>query len=333
MANTIYDVAKLAGVSIATVSRVINNTGNVLPKTEEKVKRAMTQLEFNPNSLAQSFAKKKNKTLGLYISMGDKVLMDELGESIYFTELLRGINSIVQKLGYSLLILNSQEKFENIIAEFLEQKRIDGLIIGMEPRDTKFFRKLISSEKPIVYIGKLDNFNKGLHVYGQYSQYIHNAIEYLEKENHEHIACVSLKTQKEQERLFKDKTNLKIDYHYINIEFEQVKQKIRHSFSRENRPTALYYENLTNIQPIISILNELNLSVPDDVSIISVEHKLGLGTNYFPMLTNIYVPVYEMGKKAAEILTSYVEGEIENYNQQFNIKSSIIKRDSVAKRI
>lgn len=329
MIITIYDVAKHAGVSIATVSRVINNTGNVRAKTEEKVRRAMEELNFTPNSLAQSFAKMKSNTIGLITASGPTFSdsEDSVG-TVYFTELFRGINRVLQKKGYSLLIINAHEHLEQIINGFLDQKRIDGLIIGSKPNNTDTFRKVIENKKPIVYIGQIDEFNKGLHVYAQHSQYLKKVFDYLRSKHHTHIAYYGTKSEQELKLIIQD-DHVKIHYIDPYQNPEALHQRFRQCFSDKQRPTALFKQSTEGIQPVISILNELGLSVPDDVSIICTEHIKGQGENYFPSITNVYVPVYEMGKTAAKVLLDYIEGTLEDYDQQFNLESKLIERGSV----
>ena len=121
MIATIYDVAKLAGVSTATVSRVLNRTGKVAPKTEAIVKKAMEQLNFSPNSLAQNFAKMRSRTIGFIFP---NTINNDFGENFYFTEFFRGINKVLGQEEYSLLLINSKNNFVNIIHEFLDQRKI-----------------------------------------------------------------------------------------------------------------------------------------------------------------------------------------------------------------
>ncbi|GKX28104.1 LacI family transcriptional regulator [Vallitalea longa] len=330
MANTIYDVANLAGVSTATVSRVINKIGNVSPKTETKVKSAMEKLNFTPNSLAQSFATMKSKTIGFNISLTvSDEMRDYYIDSDYFTELFKGINRITQNTGYSILIINIKENLENIRSDFIDKKKIDGLIIGNQPEDTKIFRNIINAKLPVVYIGQLKKYNKGLHVYAQYSQYVKNVIEYLYNKNHRHIAYFGAKKEDEIKKLIKHNDDITLEYYNLLFNNKHLRETILELFNKKERPTALFYEELSGIQPVISILNELNIRVPEDISIVSVEHKKGLGNNFYPPITNVYVPVYEMGKRATKILIDYIEGNITEYNHQFDLESIIIERNSV----
>lgn len=330
---TIYDVAKLAGVSIATVSRVINKAGNVTPKTEAIVKKAMEQLNFSPNSLAQNFAKMKSRTIGLILpSSAAGKSLDSYLDSIYFTEIFRGINRILLSEEYSMLLINSKNNFQDIIQEFVDQRKIEGLIIGSNPYNVEGFREAILQKKPIVYIGHVEEFNLGLHVYAQYTQYIDKVLNYFVENGHQNIAYFGLTEHKAIiEGSLQKKKNILINYYNVPDTIEEMQERIRTLFCTKGRPTALFYESFEIIQPILSTLNEMNLKVPEDVSLISVEHKNGLGASYIPQITNVYVPAYEMGKVAARMLVDYLSGNIDEYDQQFNLESNIIERGSVIK--
>lgn len=333
MAVTIYDVAKLAEVSTATVSRIVNNTGNVSPKTKAKVKAAMKQLNFSPNSLAQSFAKMKSKTIGFLMPVSnDNKLSSNYIDTIYFSELFRGINHVLLSEEYSILLINTRKNFERIIQEFIEQKRIEGLIIGLNPSYLEGFKESILQKKSIVYIGQLEKFNLGLHVYAQYIQYIKKMFDYFVKNGHKNISFFGLQENISIIRKsLQNEKDIIINYYRLPDSIQGMQEQFKALFSTKDRPTAIFFETFDRIQPLLSILYELNLKVPQDVSLISVEHKEGLGVSYIPQITNVYVPAFEMGKVAAKVLLDYLKGNINEYNQQFNLESKIIERGSVRK--
>lgn len=329
MVATIYDVAKLAGVSTATVSRVINKTGKVTPKTEAIVKRAMEQLSFSPNSLAQNFAKMRSKTIGLIIP---NPANNNYINTIYFSEIFNGVNNVLGPEEYSMLLINSKSNFVNIINEFVDQRRIEGLVIGANPSRLEGFKEAIINKKPIVYIGQVEGFDQGLHIYAQYHQYANQTLKYFIENGHRNIAYFGINEGKEIiEELCRNRENVIISYYNISNTIEDLQARIRAVFSKRDRPTAIFYDLFDQIQPLLSILNEMNLKVPEDVSLISVEHRKGIGASYIPQITNVYVPAYEMGKEAAKVLLDYLNGNIKEYNQQFNLESRIIERDSVIK--
>jgi len=338
MSSTIYDVAKLAGVSTATVSRVINKTGNVRPRTEKKVHDAMDQLKFTPNALAQSFASNKSSTIGFITSLNrpprDFYTIDT-GPTTYQTELFKGINFLLEKEGLSLLIINSKDKLEDQISVMFNQRKIDGLIIGQLPSDTATFRSLIEAKLPIVYTGHIHNYNKGLHVYAEYNIYLNHVLEHFYNAGHHKVMFISIR---DSETLIREWEDMGYDYHhkmdvvFLKNPFDKSKlhKSIKDAFKESTIPTGVFSELLTDVQPIMSSLASLQLSIPQDVSLISVEHILGQGSQFYPSMTNIHVPVVEMGKSAVRLLLDYLNGIIlpENYDQEVLIHSPLIMRES-----
>lgn len=339
MSSTIYDVAKLAGVSTATVSRVINNMGNVNPSTIVKVETAMNALNFTPNSLAQSFSSNRSFTIGLVTSIAEERQTLNIEYSIrsnYYTELLSGINCALEKEGYSLLIINSLNNSEKSLTRLFNQKKIDGLIVSYIPEFSLSFGSLIEKKVPMCYIGHILQFNKGLHVYAQYYNYLNNILSHFKEQGHKRVLFICLRDPKilikEWESMnYKNHKELQIEFIKAIDNKSDLSKMIRERFLGPDIPTAVFSENLIDIQPIISSLNSLQLSVPDDVSLISVEHIKNAGNNYYPRITNVYVPVFEIGQQAAKLLLDYMTGKLENYDFQINLESCLIKRNSVKK--
>lgn len=339
MATTIYDVAKQAGVSTATVSRVINKLGNVKPETQAKVKQAMEQLNFTPNVLAQSFATNKSNIVGLVTTLeNERNLSSELGNDFYFTELFRGINNVLKRRNYDLLIINENPGNHQYYDGLIQNKRIDGLVVATQLHHTAQFKKMIKQKLPLAYIGKIPNFNQGLSVYARYYKYTDEIIGYLQAKGFDQVLFVSYRRQKDLEKMwqqlkFDNWQQVEISYldlyeTNVNDDFVAAIQRI---FQSPDFPRAIYTDELANVQIIISVLNNLNLRVPEDVSIVSVEHIHGLGNNYYPKITNVYVPVYDMGVAVANLLIDYIEQKQPEYNKQIILESMLIERDSVKK--
>jgi len=332
--NNIYDVAKLAEVSTATVSRVINNSGNVSPRTVERVKRAMGKLNYSPNALARGFASSKSKTIGLIMNLPLKdhhIEYIEQTAAFYFTELFRGVTSVIRSKGYYLMIINEDKNLDTLVQNLLDGKRMDGLIIGFMPENGEELKKAVFKKRPLAYIGNIQEYKRGLHVYAQYIEYLNDVFVYLKKRGHRHVAFLTNKV-----RSFLEAEWNKAAYKgYIGLELDYIKNEsgcmelIRDLFSKKDHPTALFIEDLTTIQQVLNILSDLNLKVPEDVSIVSVEYLEGMGEHYFPKITNIYVPVYDMGKAVVKLLLDFMDGVAESYDNQYNIQPQLIERDSV----
>src|SRR5699024_7793731 len=147
MKVTIYDVAKEANVSIATVSKVINNTGRISEKTRRKVKDVMIELNYRPNMLASALMGKQTKTIGL--------LIPDLANPL-FSELARSIEDRGQELDYNLVICNTDydsEKENNYLA-LLKQKRVDGFILASGFEHLDKVEQLMEEDIPVVIVAR-----------------------------------------------------------------------------------------------------------------------------------------------------------------------------------
>ena len=339
MAVTIYDVAKKAGVSTATVSRVINKLGNVKPVTEEKVREAMSALDFAPNTLAQNFATNRSKIIGLVTTLEKSQQTQEINHStnsFYFTELFRGINLVLQERGYDLLIINANEEVNGFWNTLIQKKRIDGLIVSMQINNTEAFSKVIREKLPLVYVGKLLGYDQGMHVYAQYYKYTDQILKYFYAKGHRKLLFISYREQDHMINMWKQAnvdTYKKMEMDYIELprdfSSDMIKGTIREIYSHEKVPTGIFIDELSGVQPIMSILNSLGYTVPEDVSMISVEHIKDFGNSYYPRVTNVHVPVYNMGKATANLILDYIEGKETAYNRQITLESELIQRDSV----
>lgn len=121
MTVTIYDVAREAGVSMATVSRVVNNNPNVKPQTRKKVYEAIERLGYRPNAVARGLASKKTTTVG--------VVIPDISNSI-FAEIARGIEDIANMYHYNIILCNADKRKEKEIRVIntLLEKQVDGLL-------------------------------------------------------------------------------------------------------------------------------------------------------------------------------------------------------------
>ena len=139
---TIQDVVKLSGVSVATVSRVLHDSPNVLPATREKVLAAIKELDYRPNRLAQQFRTQR--------TMNVLVLLPRLGDSFY-SEILRGIEAVAAEAGYHIFVANTNNsvELETYFFESLIQKQIDG-IINFSACLPKEYMEEIASQNPVV---------------------------------------------------------------------------------------------------------------------------------------------------------------------------------------
>ncbi len=339
MKVSIYDVASLAGVSISTVSRVLNKSGYVSSKTEQKVHDAVKKLNFIPSVTAQNLANNETKLIGVYFSSFPD--SREISSGTYFLEFIKGVNEVLIRYGYHLLLINEINESEQIMSNqsrpqyysFIKQKRIDGLILGSTLVHCSSFYELLNLKMPMVYIGEKLLNTTGLNVYAQYKQYTKDILEYFYNRNHRNITILSLEKDKigsviREFELEKENKELKVNYFYDNGSLDSYLTLLRKIFTKENRPTALLVQDLSKVQQTINLLNNMNLEVPGDVSIVTVEHKYQDGEQCFPAVTSVYVPAFQMGVEAASMLFEYLH-ESQDFCKEMIVDSKITERHSV----
>ncbi len=338
MKASIYDVANLAGVSISTVSRVLNKSGYVSSKTEKKVYDAVDKLNYIPNVVAQNLAKNETKLIGLYFP--PLLESKEILSSTYILEFIKGVNDVLIQWGYHLLLINEMHDREQILSNtcrpqyysFIKQNRIDGLILGSAPIACSSLLELLNLKLPMVYIGEKLFHNNGLNVYAQFKQYNKDVLDYFYRRGHRHIVVISLEERLDSViREFKEEKHnedLKIKHYLDPDNLESYIELLREIFTSEDKPSALVVHDLSKAQQTINYLNNIQLSVPEDISIITIEHKHQDAEKCFPSLTSVYVPAYQMGVEAANILFEYIQGS-QDYSKEIIVDSKIIERKSV----
>lgn len=333
MKVTIYDVAKEANVSIATVSKVINNTGRISEKTRRKVKDVMIELNYRPNMLASALMGKQTKTIGL--------LIPDLANP-FFSELARSIEDRGQELDYNLVICNTDydsEKENNYLA-LLKQKRVDGFILASGFEHLDKVEQLMEEDIPVVIVARdfptfsvnavaLDDFMGG-----------YLAAEYLVKLGHENIGVVARDLYSNRERLrgfnyVLEEKGLTIhhDFHYIK-EADHIKagRKMMTVYSKsEQRPTAIFACNDLLAAGVIQYAKEIGLKVPEDLSIIGFDNT-SIATIIEPGLTTIAQPIQGMGKEVMDLMISIIKGERDD-KSRITLLPSLVKRNSASKII
>jgi LacI family transcriptional regulator len=181
---TIKDVAKYAGVSVATVSHVVNNTRFVSEGTRKKVLAAMQELSYQPNAVARSLRRKESKIIGL-------VLPDNTNP--YFAEIAWSIEYASRNQGYSVILCNSDGDIhkESTYINVLIEKQVDGIILVAAGDSTANFLKLQERHIPTVMVDRntpsvnTDSVQIDNAIYGEI------ATTHLIKQGHRKIACIT----------------------------------------------------------------------------------------------------------------------------------------------
>ena len=318
MSASIHDVAKRAGVSIATVSRVINNSAGVKESKVAAVKEALEYFDYQPSQFGRGLVTGSSRLIGVYSPFVDGSMF----YNGYLLECLRGIDNVIRESPYSLLLLNESIAYEKSdkakpkFIEYVSQKRIDGLIVLSVPSDGRLegaLSAIMEENFPVGYIGKRFH-EKGVNVYASYEEYMMDAIRRLYEKGHRHIAFFPLQSRSNTNRKLKSKAETKFAGLKINItdttsdiEVEFLKDILTYMIEEEH-VTAMIGENLNLWVKVQSILSTMEKQLGKDISVISVEHVKNQGAQMLPKIDCYYVPALQIGETIARELLDQLEG-------------------------
>ncbi|WP_416307925.1 LacI family DNA-binding transcriptional regulator [Neptunicella sp. SCSIO 80796] len=328
---TIYQVSELAGVSLATVSRVINGVTPVSEKTREKVLEAMDKLNYRPNSIAQSLASNKTDTIGYVVP--------ELHGS-FFGSMMSGSDKVLRSSGKHMFIApgHSNEKDEKEAIEILIGRRCDALILHLEAISDDYLIELAKENIPFVVV------NRYIEAISEHCISMDNklggylATQALVKQGHNQVAYIagSLWKADARERLEGHKQALR----EAGIDFDETlmyegdfqghagEEGIKALFSQGKQFTAVACANDEMASGAINAIREQDLLIPEDISVVgfdNVEYS-----NYLtPKLTTIHYPMEDIGKMAASWILNKVYG---NRTMELThiVLPKLIERHSVA---
>lgn len=313
MTVTIYDVAREANVSMATVSRVVNGNQNVKPATRKKVLKVIEELGYRPNAVARGLASKKTTTVG--------VIIPDISNSMY-AELARGIEDIATMYRYNIILSNSDQN-QNKELQLLETmlgKQVDGIVFMSDVISTELLYEMERSPTPIVLAGSIDETNAVASVNIDYYGAAYEAVKKLIDNGHKKIAFVSGPLSSKINKDYKLKAYTEalldagIDYDEklvveCNNSYDEGMEAV--SVLQPYEPTAYFVSNDEMSIGVIHALEESGKKVPEDVEIISYENSK-LARMARPMLTSIAFPLYDIGAVSMRLLTKYMnEEEIE----------------------
>ncbi|MGN1402634.1 MAG: catabolite control protein A [Bacillus sp. (in: firmicutes)] len=308
---TIYDVAREANVSMATVSRVVNGNPNVKPTTRKKVMEVIDRLGYRPNAVARGLASKKTTTVGLIIP--------DIS-NIFFAELARGIEDIATMYKYNIILSNSDENRDKELhlLNTMLGKQVDGLIfMGADITDSHI-QEFKKSPVPVVLAGSLEETGEIPSVNINYEDAAYDSTVRFIEAGHKKIALVIgnfaepinkkkitgyKKALAEHGIDFDEELVVEGDYSY-----DSGLEAIRKLNESAKLPTAILVGSDEAAVGVVHASQDAGYRVPDDVEVISFDNtKLTLMVR--PQLTTIVQPLYDIGAVAMRLLTKLMNKE------------------------
>lgn len=328
---TIKDVAAHAGVSVATVSAVINNNKYVSPDLMQRVQESIAALSYERNSLAQGLKKQTSQTIGLIIS--------DITNP-YFTSVVRGVEDVANAHGYSLILGNTDEnpKKEMNYIRLLESKRVDGLIMARPaPGNDAYLRSWPTNRLPLVSIGYLPKDESIDAVLIDNVGGARQAVEHLITLGHRRIGIVTglPGITATEERLVGYQQalgahGLPLDPALIaegNLRIDGGERAALQLLNQSTaRPTALFVTNGLMVIGALRAIDRVEMRCPEDIALVGFD-DFEWAAVMRPRLTTVRQPTYEIGQKAAQILFDRLE-ERDATPQVIRIEPQLIIRES-----
>jgi len=328
--TTIADVAKRAGVSTVTVSRVINGARNVNSATRDKVERAVKELHYVPNSAARSLRSKRTNAIAL--------LVPDITNP-FWTTVARGVEDAAQSGGYSILLCNTDEDPAKQL-QYLDvviSRRVDGVIIAPYSADARKLKRLREREIPAVMVDRRIQGWEVDTVIGDSISGARALVKHLIDLGHQRIGVISgpLNTSSAEDRvtgyiIALTEAGIPIDLRMIRRgEFKTSSgETLTNQLLDESlRPTAIFATNNSIAMGVVDAVDQRGLRIPQDIALVSFDDIPHL-SHVFPFLTVAVQPAYEMGIKAAQLLLSRLNGEPVSQPCQIVLPTCLIVRYS-----
>lgn len=324
---TIYDVAKEADVSLATVSRVINNSGAVKSDTKDKVMQAIAKLGFVPNAVAQGLALSKTTSIALIIPEASFV---------YISHIINGVIDVGKIYGYQVEVYTTNYNQDEVlqIIETVIKNRIDGIILVNDELIADFYEHFNSLNVPIVTIGSKIKTNHLPCVFVDYEKLMYDLVVRIAKSGPKDILFVySEYNQTMISLMIKGIEKAKNEYSHIKISFlavtdffETCVEQLETYFSNHKHDLVIGARDSLAIAAMNAIKNR-GYQVPDDIEIIGFTNsKYSIMCQ--PKLTTIGFPIYDLGAMAMRLVTKLLSDTETIEKTQLEVHTYLLIRAS-----
>lgn len=326
MAN-IQEVAQKAGVSVATVSRVLNNNSTVSPSTRLKVENAIKELNYEPSMLGRNLRNSESRLL--------LVLIPSISNPFY-TEIINGIQNTAIAHHYNILLCetNSNPEREDIYFNMVKNKLADG-VISMDP--TVNMQKLIelAENHSIILCSEYDESNVIPYVSIDNELAAYHAVKHLIKIGNEKIALINSDEKflyARQRRSGYERAlaefNLPLRkewiYNTTQLDFQDGVQAMRMLLKLKEKPSAIFAVSDTLAIGALKEMNASGLKAPDDIAVVGFDN-ISFSNMTNPTLTTVAQPMYKMGCTAATMLINSIH---ENKMESILLDHELIIRES-----
>jgi LacI family transcriptional regulator len=310
-AASIYDVARESGVSVFTVSAVVNKKAHVGKRLRERVEAAIRKLNYRPNLIARSLAKRQTHSIGM--------IVPDIANP-FFPMVVRGAEDAAQKHGYNLLLCNSDDipDKEERAVELLLSKRVDGILLTKAAGDFRPPVRQMIKEVDIPFVLVMRTYpaltNDAVITDDYHGAY--EAVCHLARAGRQRIGLVSgpLKISNAKERWQGFHDALKAEgLPYDSTLVIEGDYRIESGFRAghallSHRPDGIYVANYLMTIGLLKAAEEMGMSCPEDFGLVSFDDYPWLSI-FRPRLTTVELPKHQLGSEAAELLIRRIAGD------------------------
>jgi LacI family transcriptional regulator len=331
--TTIREVAEKAGVSIATVSRVISGSGGVSKKLEKRVQKSIEALDFRPNQVARRLRARSTKVIG--------VVINDI-HNPFNHDLIEGIESVLQENEYLLLLGNTSDnpqREQQKLNSFLSED-VTGLIFACSNQDATYYNKLLDKGIALVAVDRKPANLKVDCVQVDNDEAAFRAVQHLVQEGHKRIGLVAgpltISTAAQRCAGYQRAlvaAGLAVDPQLIQVgDYRQVGgySAMGVLLDQPDRPSAVLVSNNLMTLGALQMIHERDLNIPDEIALIGFD-DMPWAASLRPPLTVIAQPVFEMGAVAARLLMGRIQ-EPGSPIQQVTLDTKLIVRASCSCR-
>ena len=308
---TIRDVARLANVSISTVSRVMNAPDTVIRSKQERVLNAINELKYKPNALARGLIYKKTNTLG--------VVIPDIRNS-YYADIIRGMEDASKKLGYNLIICNTDHDRNRLFSYLsnFDERQVDGILFTSEPITPDYHKELKRLRKPVVLVSthSLDYELPSVRINDEEAAY--DAAKHLIESGHRSIGWIGFDLSDSIAGLTRYQGYIRAhrdfglpirqeNIHLVRLWSDDSMDAAHRLFLQNPDLTAVFTASDELAIGLLCYLNERGIPVPEQVSVIGFDN-IRMSRFTIPKLTTVAQPMYEIGYRSVEKLHARIEG-------------------------
>ena len=331
---TMKEIAELAGVSKATVSRVLNAKPGVHPETREKVQQVIKAYSYSPNLVAQGLSSRRTRNIGLVVAH----TASRLSSHLFFLEFLRGISTFLSEKGFRLILAtaNSEEDYEDSCRSMAQDGVVDGVVLlGVRSDDVRL-QHFLDAGVPCITVGQPIGYPEVDYVDSDNEGGARTAVEYLLQLGYEKILFVNGPEDHvvsiARERGYRAALSghqLASDERYIvhgDFSFESGYEAVKDATITGLEFSAVFAASDLAAMGAVAAFKESGIQAGKDASVIGFD-DIPYASFVDPPLTTVHQPIFEMGEEAGRLLLLRLSGNVQGtLNKIF--RTQLIIRES-----